>query len=181
MLALCLFLGACDSGHVGPGRVVRDDPLKNPITVREATPTALTLQDGRVIKLAGIVPANQPNLEWYIAHRAGELVQNATLQGVEMVREIEPGSFLVRCEPRIWHWCGNDSVRAHYEQFFLQELLLASGYCPFSPSSGLTTEEASRLRAAEAVAKDLGRGSGGTSGRTSTTAKARSPSASPTA
>jgi hypothetical protein len=88
--------------------------------------------------------------------RTPDFLRVAGAQGIEVVRQVEPdGSFIVRCEPRIWHWCGNDPVKAHFEQFVLNELVIAFGYATYDETSGgLTDHERLRLQIAENIARE---------------------------
>jgi hypothetical protein len=132
-------------------RIVRDDPLKAPITVTAIRGATLISTSGE-FTLAGVTIPNDS----VISARATDFLRCVTHQGVAIIRTVQPaGSVLLRCEPRIWHWCGNDSVAAHYQQFNLNELLLAFGYATFDNDAavGLTESERLRLRTADYVAQ----------------------------
>jgi hypothetical protein len=134
-----------------PRRIVRNDPLKAPITITAIRGVTLVSASGE-FTLAGVTIPNDS----IISVRAADFLRCVTQQGVEVIRTVQPaGSVLLRCEPRIWHWCGNDSVAAHYQQFNLSELLLAFGYAVFDDEAavGLTESERLRLRTAEYVAQ----------------------------
>ncbi len=132
-------------------RVVRDDPLPAAISVAKVSIDALVLSDGRRCRLAGVsFPRDQE-----VREEAVGFLQVVTQQGVEIARRVnDEDAYILRCEPRIWHWCGNDPVRAHFEQHNLNELVVASGYARFDASTeGLGELEARRLRACEACAQ----------------------------
>jgi hypothetical protein len=66
---------------------------------------------------------------------------------------------IIDATPRVWHWCGNDPVKAHYQQANLNELVILFGYATFNPdASGLTEVERRRFEAAEVLARELNRG-----------------------
>lgn len=142
----------------GPGwfrRVVRDHPLKAPTAITSVRGDTL-ISAGQEFRLAGVTLPTDSKF----ASGAVDLLRVGSAQGVEVIRLVQPGGkFLLRCEPRIWHWCGNDSVEAHYEQFNLNELLVAFGYATVDETaSGLTDHERLRLQAAQTIAKDRHRG-----------------------
>jgi len=136
-------------------RVVRENPLKAPTQITSVRGDTL-IADRQEFRLAGVTLPTDANL----AARAANFLRVVTAQGVEVLRPLQPaGTFILRCEPRIWHWCGNDSVKAHYEQFNLNELLVAFGYATVDHgATGLTETEHHRLEAAEALAKQRHRG-----------------------
>ena len=132
-------------------RVVRDNPLKTPVTITTVRGGTL-VSEQQEFSLAGV----KISADSIVSARADEFLRVVTAQGIEFVRAVEASkTFILCCEPRIWHWCGNDPIRAHYEQFNLNELLLAFGYATFdSEAIGLTDDERLRLMAAETVAKE---------------------------
>lgn len=136
-------------------RVVRENPLKNPIRITSIRGDTL-LSDRQEFRLAGVMLPT----ETIFAARATDFLNLATAQGVEVIRRVQPeGTFILRCEPRIWHWCGNDPVKEHYEQFNLNELLVAFGYAIVDPAANdLSENERNRLKAAEVLAKEQHRG-----------------------
>jgi hypothetical protein len=134
-------------------RVVRDNPLANPLTVTAID--GLTLIAGGQRYLIGGVraPAAPADLV-----RLSQFVQVVTAQGIEIESSTAfPNGYSIRCEPRIWHWCGNDPVAAHFEQQNLNELLVALGFAVITPDiRKLTTPQALHLRAAERYAQRFG-------------------------
>ena len=136
-------------------RVVRDHPLKAPTAITAVRGDTL-VSAHQEFRLAGVTLPADPGL----SARASDFLRVSTAQGVEIVRPMQPeGRFILRCEPRIWHWCGNDAVEAHYEQFNLNELLIAFGYATYDSSFiGLTDDERLRLKGAEAIARQRHRG-----------------------
>lgn len=136
-------------------RVVRENPLKNPIRITSIQGSTL-LSESQELRLAGVTLPT----EALFAERARNFLKVVTAQGVEVVRSVQPdGTFVLRCEPRIWHWCGNDPVEAHYAQFNLNELLVAFGYAAVEPAAnGLSENERHRLKVAETLAKEDHRG-----------------------
>lgn len=132
-------------------RVVRKNPLKDPVAIN-AVRSGTLVSGQQEFSLAGVrIPTDGT-----VSSRADEFLRVVTAQGIEVVRVLEPSNtFILRCEPRIWHWCGNDPIKAYYEQFNLNELLLAFGYATFdSEAIGLTDKERLRLMAAENVGKE---------------------------
>ncbi len=136
-------------------REVRGNPLQSPIEVISIRGTTVVTAN-QEFQLAGVIFPTDP----VESVRSHHLLRVATKQGIEVVRQVEKsGAFILRCEPRILHWCGNDPVRAHYEQLNLNELLIAFGYATFDrAATGLTNGEVLRLRSAELIAKNNKRG-----------------------
>jgi endonuclease YncB( thermonuclease family) len=136
-------------------RVVRESPLKAPTAITSVRGDTL-ISANQEFRIAGVTLPSDGEL----STRATDFLRVVTSQGVEVIRPVQPeGTFVLRCEPRIWHWCGNDSVKAHYEQFNLNELVVAFGYATFNPAArGLTDNEGLRLRGAEVLAKERHRG-----------------------
>ena len=156
MAANQLFLLLFVPSGVWVRRVVREHPLAKPIAVTGIEGLTLIAGAGRYT-LAGVVsPTDAEGLA-----RLDQFLHLATAQGIEIESDAAlPHGQSVRCEPRVWHWCGNDPVAAHFEQFNLNELLIALGYARIAPEvQKLTTPAAVRLRAAERYANEAGQGS----------------------
>ncbi|MEN3943300.1 hypothetical protein WJU23_18515 [Prosthecobacter sp. SYSU 5D2] len=129
-------------------KVVRENPLTAPDPVFDITRDEILTAKGS-FRLAGIcIPKNTSDLA-----AALTFLRLCTAQGIEVIRQVNPSSQMLRCEPRILHWCGNDPVEAHYEQHNLNELIVAMGYASFEDSSGLTDVERARLKAASLIAQ----------------------------
>lgn len=145
-------------------RVVREHPLPHPIMVTAIDGLTLTAGDQRYT-IAGVrVPSDVERLA-----RLAEFIQVATAQGIEIESATDlPNGHSIRCEPRVWHWCGNDPVAAHFEQQNLNELLIALGYAEIAPEiHTLATSAALRLRAADRYVHEFGRHAVGSGARTS--------------
>ena len=130
----------------------RQNPLQHPIQVVKVGLDEIELSNGLRCKFTGVIfPRDSMLIE-----KALEFLQVITLQGVEIIRRVnDSDKYILRCEPRIWHWCGNDPVSAHFEQYNLNELVIMSGYAQIDSSAqGLTDEEINRLRKCESFAKD---------------------------
>jgi endonuclease YncB( thermonuclease family) len=136
-------------------KVVRDHPLKTPTAITSVRGDTL-ISARQEFRLAGVTLPADPKF----ASGAADFLRVASAQGVEVIRLVQPsGRFLLRCEPRVWHWCGNDPVKDHYEQFNLSELLVAFGYATVDDTAtGLTDHERLRLQAAQKLAKERPRG-----------------------
>ena len=136
-------------------RIVREHPLTSPIPVSAVDGTSLMTPQRKLV-LAGIsIPddaISQTNADVFL--------KSTTTKGVEVIREVENSSKqILRCEVRLYHWCGNDSVAAHFEQHNLNEIMIGLGYAKFDhETKGLRTEEWNRFAAAEKVAKKLALG-----------------------
>jgi hypothetical protein len=126
----------------------RKNPLTAPITINRIEGTQIHTSQGS-FKLAGVkFPTDSVSLE-----KANQFLKIATAQGIEVIRQVNNETAILRCEPRIYHWCGNDPVSAHYEQHNLNELLIALGYATFdTEADGLTEKEKQRFNAATQVA-----------------------------
>lgn len=127
-------------------REIRENPLNAPIKVTSIDGLRLTTPDG-VFAIGGVsLPASSQ--QQLLLER---FLRTATAQGIEIV---DPGDFTdghtLRCEPRIWHWCGCDPVEAHFEQHNLTELLVFLGFAEISDEARTSnTQAANRLRGAE--------------------------------
>jgi hypothetical protein len=139
-----------------PPQVVREHPLKTPISVTAIRGDKLHTSIGS-FQLAGVqLPTDESCLA-----ATHSFLHVATAQGVEIIRSISPSSKILRCEPRIYHECGNDPVAAHFQPYNLNELIIALGYASLNPSAeGLTETELQRLIAASKVAKKRERNKG---------------------
>lgn len=130
-------------------KTLRETPLAAPIAIHRIEGDCLITASGS-FTLAGVTLPTDP------AHlaRTQAFLQIATAQGIEVIRQVSPTASILRCEPRINHWCGNDPVAAHFEQHNLNELILAMGYATFNANDEvLTDSERERLSAAGFVAK----------------------------
>jgi hypothetical protein len=132
-------------------KIVREDPLRSPIRVVDVDGTGLLLEDGRRVTLAGISIVDDPRGE----QAALELMRAACEQGINIVHTFEGEACIVRCEPRIYHWCGNDPVAAHFEQMNLNDMLLALGLAVLDPrtAESLPPDEVERLQEYESCAR----------------------------
>ncbi|MDB6137886.1 MAG: hypothetical protein JWO94_958 [Verrucomicrobiaceae bacterium] len=134
-------------------REVREHPLAHPLPVTAVDGLTLTA-GGHAFIIGGLVPLSDPEERATLT----AFIRMATTQGIEMDGDAAlPNGVSVRCEPRIWHGCGNDPVAAHYEQCSLNELLVAFGLVGLSPQVRLLeTPVALRLRAAERAYANYG-------------------------
>jgi hypothetical protein len=105
---------------------------------------------GQPYVIAGVLPPSTKEKQ----DRLTQFLRVATAQGIEIEAATSlPNGHSIRCEPRIWHWCGNDPVAAHFEQYNLNELIIALRYAEIAPEIRvLDTPAALRLRAAERYA-----------------------------
>lgn len=156
LVALCYLLNAT---ALPPGvwyrKVVRNNPLKSPVAVQSIDGATLVTAQGRYA-LAGVSLPTDARMR----SRALEFLQTAAAQGIEITRS-DPATrrSLVRCEPRIHHWCGNDAVAAHYQQFNLNELIIATGFAHFDAGDEwISAEERLRLAGAQAAAEQMENG-----------------------
>lgn len=120
-------------------------PLHAPVPVLDVHGGMLITDQG-TYHLAGVEIPTDPESRTL----ATAFLRMATAQGVEIIRSLTPTIKILRCEPRIYHWCGVDPVEAHFEQFNLNELIIALGYASLTrePPDGLTETEWQRLQAA---------------------------------
>ena len=92
---------------VGGRREVRPEPLDNPIAVAEvAADGSLRLADDTRCRLAGVEWPAGP-----IDPVAHDFLRMAVRQGVEIVRKVDGDRYILLCEPRVFHSCGNNSSR----------------------------------------------------------------------
>jgi hypothetical protein len=134
-------------------KVERDNPMASPVPVLDIQGDQIVIAT-KSFNLAGVrLPGDSRDLA-----SALEFLQVCTAQGIEVIRQVTPSSWTVRCEPRIYHWCGVDPVAAHYEQHNLNELIVALGYAFFEDSTDLTEAERARLKAAAMTAKRNSKG-----------------------
>jgi hypothetical protein len=131
-------------------KVVREHPLKDPIPVTHVLAGKVITADGREFTPAGIEIKDMA----LATGRADAFLKLVTSQGVEIIQAVEGSDYLLRCEPAIWHWCGNDSVSKHYEQANLSELLLVFGFATLKETISLNPLQQERLR----VAAEMGSG-----------------------
>jgi hypothetical protein len=159
-----VFLTFLSPSGVWIRRVVREHPLPHPIMVTAIDGLTLTAGDQRYTVAGVRAPSDTERLA-----RLAEFIQVATAQGIEIESATAlPNGHSIRCEPRVWHWCGNDPVAAHFEQQNLNELLIALGYAEIAPEiQTLATPAALRLRAADRYAHDFSLDSAGSGSRTS--------------
>jgi hypothetical protein len=141
-------------------RTVREDPLPDPMRVLHVDGTYLMLEDGRKVSLAGVALVDDPAAR----KAAAELMTVACEQGINILSDVGGGACIVRCEPRFYHWCGNDPIAAHFRQVNLNHVLIASGLAVFdeSKAGSLSPADAQRLRDVEEYARHarFGRWSG---------------------
>lgn len=128
-------------------KIHRETPLANPIAVQRIEGDRLITGSGS-FTLAGVtLPVDPTQLA-----RTHAFLKIATAQGIEIIRQPSPTTALLRGEPRINHWCGNDPVAAHFEQHNINELILAMGYATHNPwDASLTGLEHRRLAAASTL------------------------------
>ena len=84
------------------------DALNNPVTVVSHDATGLTLAGGRRVTVSGYKSLTG----------AESLIEATKERGVEITPDGKIFGLL-----KIWHWCGNDSVRYHYARVNLSELI----------------------------------------------------------
>jgi hypothetical protein len=125
-------------------RIVRQHPLKDPIAVTRVAAGKMITADGRELTPAGVELKEMA----LATGRADDFLKLVTAQGVEIIQAIEGSNNLLRCEPAIWHWCGNDPVSKHYEQANLSELLLVFGLARLKEDKSLNPLQQARLRVA---------------------------------
>ncbi|MCB1210678.1 MAG: hypothetical protein KDK97_15210 [Verrucomicrobiales bacterium] len=136
-------------------RIVRDHPLTSPIPVSAVEGTTL-ITPVRKLVLAGVfIPDDESS-----RLNADVFLKATTAKGVEIIQEIENATKqILRCEVRLYHWCGNDSIDAHFEQHNLNEMMIGLGYAKFDhETKGLSADEWNRFAAAEKVAKKMALG-----------------------
>lgn len=124
-------------------------PLNAPMPILDVQGEMLITDQG-TYQLAGVeIPTDSESRALATA-----FLRMATAQGVEIIRSLTPTIKILRCEPRIYHWCGVDPVEAHFEQFNLNELIVALGYASVTrePPDGLTETEWRRLQGAAKLA-----------------------------
>ena len=126
---------------------MRNNPLKAPIAVSSVARGVLKTSDGRELNIAGVEIKDMALAEG----RADEFLRLVTAQGVEVIQAVNGSDYLLRCEPPIWHWCGNDPVARHYEQCNLSELLLVFGLATLNEEPSIDPDYQSRLKAAARI------------------------------
>lgn len=146
-----IFLAILAPSGVWVRREVREHPLARPMAVTQVNGVSV-VADGHSYSIGGIaIPGTPEDLA-----ALTEFVIVATAQGIEIDESaVLPAGQSIRCEPRVWHWCGNDPVAAHYQQMNLNEIVLALGYAQLAQDvHDMTTPAALRLRAAAQYAND---------------------------
>lgn len=123
----------------------RPNPLMNPIGVVEVRDGMITLEDGRVVQPAGVVPAQGISAEsWDLFLRV------STAQGIRVERMLGNDCAMLRVEAKFYNWCGTSRSRGwagDYVQAGLSELAILCGYADLAPDqSELTEQELWRLR-----------------------------------
>jgi hypothetical protein len=125
----------------------RPNPLMNPISVVEVRDGMITLEDGRVMQPAGVVPAQGISAESW-----DRFLRVSTAHGVEVERVLDEDRALLRVEAKFYNWCGTCRSRGgnwagDYVQAGLGELAILCGYADLAPDqSELTEQELWRLR-----------------------------------
>jgi len=123
----------------------RPNPLMNPISVVEVHDGMLTLEDGRVLQPAGVVPAQgNPAEAW------DQFLRSSTAQGIRVERMLGNDRAMLRVEAKFYNWCGTSRSRGwagDYVQAGLGELAILCGYADLAPDhDDLTEQELWRLR-----------------------------------
>ena len=125
----------------------RPNPLMNPIGVIEVRDGMITLEDGRVMQPAGVVPAQGISAEAW-----DQFLRVSTAHGVEVERVPDEDRALLRVEAKFYNWCGTCRSRGgnwagDYVQAGLGELAILCGYADLAPDlDELTERELRRLR-----------------------------------
>jgi hypothetical protein len=88
-------------------RWTRERPLQNPLKVVDVTGGVLTLEDGRRFTPAGVQLLNERD-----GVSVDGFLRTATLQGVEIIRDLGNGSALLLVEPKFYNWCGTSTTWA---------------------------------------------------------------------
>lgn len=127
----------------------RENPLVNPVAVRNVHDGVLTLDDGRLFRPAGIRrPPELGAAEYDTALRV------MVAQGVVVSRDLGDGSAMLTAEPRFYNWCGTAGYKgrwwAHlagsYLRCPLSELMIFTSYAlPDLEQPSLTAHERWRL------------------------------------
>lgn len=150
-----LFVGFALSGGWPLRWELREHPLVRPLKVTKID--GLTLwAGGQPLVVGGVSPPSNPEQAATLAR----FLALAAAQGVEVDERAQlPSGHALRCELRVFHWCGNDPVAAHFEQLSLNELLVAFGLVELAPEvRSFTSPAALRLRAAAQSASASRRG-----------------------
>ena len=132
-------------------REVREHPLAHPLKADAVDGLSISAA-GQTYRVAGVRLPTEPDKLAALT----EFVRVAVAQGIEIDESASlPSGASIRCEPRIWHWCGNDPVAAHFQQMNLNEIILALGYAALAPEvSEMSSPAALRLRAAARWAEE---------------------------
>ena len=125
----------------------RPNPLMNPIGVVEVRHGMITLEDGRVMQPAGVVPAQGISAESW-----DRFLRVSTAHGVRVERVLDEDRALLRVEAKFYNWCGTcrsqgGNWAGDYVQAGLGELAILCGYADLAPDQDdLTEQELWRLR-----------------------------------
>jgi hypothetical protein len=149
VLAAGLFVFAMmwNAGVLRRENWTRETPLVDPVKVVAVKDGALTLEDGRVLRPAGISPAADvaPSL-------FDEALRAATLQGVVVTREFGDGRALLLAEPKFYNWCGTcgcDGWMGTYYRMPLSEAMVFLKYATIDTTQdGMTARERWRIEGA---------------------------------
>lgn len=123
----------------------RPAPLVGAARVAAVRDGVLTLDDGRALRPAGIVPAAGVSAEAFDA-----ALRVATAQGVLVERELGDGRAQLLAEPRFYNWCGTRRGWTRWAGISaprqLGTLMVQLGYAdPDAGQEGLTALERWRL------------------------------------
>jgi hypothetical protein len=131
----------------------RETALVAPIKVTRVEAGALTLEDGRVVRPAGI--RRRDNVD---ASEYDRALRTAVAQGIVVKRGLGDGRVFLVAEPKFYNWCGTHDAFRHWAGTYLQlplsEFLVHSRYAQFEAAEeGLTPRERWRLEGIGHIAK----------------------------
>lgn len=112
--------------------------LAAPIGVIKVQDGKVTLADGRVFAPAGIIAAPGISPEQF-----DQALRVATMQGLEITRELGDGHAIMRAEPRFYNWCGTCGARRRGGHYWLgdsvgcdlAQVLILTNYARFDPAA----------------------------------------------
>ncbi|MBL8760273.1 MAG: hypothetical protein JNL50_03140 [Phycisphaerae bacterium] len=118
----------------------RINTLAAPIGVIKVQDGKVTLTDNRVFAPAGIVPA--PGIT---PDQFDQALRVATMQGVEVTRDLGDGRAIMRAEPKFYNWCGTCGERRTRGFYWrgdsvgcdLAQVLILTHYARFDPATTL--------------------------------------------
>lgn len=137
----------------------REQPLVDPIGVTEVRSGELVLNDGRVVRPAGVRRADSISPEEY-----DFALRVVAAQGVVIRGDLGDGRAMLTAEPRFYNWCGTRGYRgnpfAHWAGSFIQcpvsEFMIHAGYAEADTEQpGLSVREQWRLEGAGEIARSF--------------------------